>query len=251
MSKLVGVQLYSLRQELAEDFAATIRELAETGFPWVEGYADMPLPPETIAQLLKDHGLRMQSCHLPLPTDENRQKVMQAVELYDLRYSIVPWLPPENFKTLDGIQRVCERLNQANGLFQNHDVVFGYHNHDFEFKEIDGRNPFEIMIAELDPSITLEVDTYWVQVAGHDPSDLVQRLGNRAPLLHIKDGQADSARRDEPMVALGEGNVDIKRIVAAGGDNTECLIVELDSCATDMMTAIKSSYQYLTETILS
>ncbi len=251
MSKLVGVQLYSLRQELVQDFAATIQEVAEIGFPWVEGYADMPLPPDSAAKLLKAHGLRMQSCHLPLPSEENKQKVMQAIELYELRYTVVPWLPPENFMTLDGIQRVCERLNQANELFQDHDVVFGYHNHDFEFGDINGRTAFDIMVAELDPSITLEIDTYWVQTAGHDPSDLIRRLGNRAPLLHIKDGQADSKRRNEPMVALGKGNIDIERIVAAGGDDTECLIIELDSCATDMMAAIKSSYQYLTETILT
>jgi len=245
MSKLAGVQLYSLREELALDFAATIGELAEIGFPVAEGYAKMPLAHDSVAQLLKAHDIRMLSCHLPLPTEENRQEIMQAIEVYDLRYVVVPSLPREDFVTLDGVQRVCERLNQANALFQNNDVVFGYHNHDFEFKQFDGRTAYDIMIEELDPTIILELDTYWAQLAGHDPSELVRRLGNRSPLLHIKDGEANRDRRDQPMVALGTGKVDIPSIVTASGDYAECLIVELDSCATDMMEALRISYQFL------
>ena len=247
MSKLVGVQLYSLRKELAQDFVAIIQELAAIGFPIVEGWEDMPLAHDRIAELLNAHDLKMLSCHLPLPLGEKKGDVMQAIEAYDLKYAIVPWLPPENFTTVDGVQRICERLNQANELFKNNDVAFGYHNHDFEFVDVNGRTAFEIMIEELDPTIILEIDTYWVQLAGHNPSDLVQRLGNRSPLIHIKDGEANKEMRDKPMVALGNGNVDIESIIAAGGENTLALIVELDSCATDMMTAIRGSYQYLSD----
>ena len=122
MSKPVGVQLYSLREEFAQDFAATIRELAEIGYSVVEGWAGMPLAPDAIAQLLKAHDLKMLSCHLPLPFGEDEQKVMQAIELYELQYAVVPWLPPENFTTLDSVQRVCQQLNQANQYLQNQDL---------------------------------------------------------------------------------------------------------------------------------
>ncbi len=245
MSKSLAVQLYSLRQELTQDFAANIQELAEIGFEFVEGWSDMPQAPDAIAHLLADHGLSMRSCHLPLPFGEDEHKVMQAIEAYGLQYLVVPWLPPENFVTLDGIQRVCEQINKANALFQNQDVVLGYHNHEFEFTKIDGRTAYDIMIEELDPTIILQVDTYWVQFAGYDPIDLIRRLGNRSPLLHIKDGPADSTRRDEPMLALGQGEVDIEGIIAASGERAHYLIIELDRCATDMMTAIRNSYQYL------
>jgi sugar phosphate isomerase/epimerase len=132
-------------------------------------------------------------------------------------------------------------------MLRPHGVVFGYHNHEFEFAEIDGRSAYDIMFEELDPSIILELDTYWAQAAGQDPAELVQKLGKRAPLLHLKDGEADIVRRDAPQVALGEGKVDIDGIVAAGGDHTEYLVVELDSCATDMVEAIGKSFNYLGE----
>jgi sugar phosphate isomerase/epimerase len=148
---------------------------------------------------------------------------------------------------VDSVLRVCKQLNEANRLVQEQGVIFGYHNHDFEFTPVGGRTAFEIMIAELDPSIILEVDTYWVQFAGHDPGELVRRLGPRSPLLHIKDGSADRSKREEPMVALGEGAVDIEAIIRAAGQNGQYLIVELDRCATDMMTAIDRSYQFLSD----
>ena len=247
MSKVVGVQLYSLRQQLAEDFAGSIRRLAEIGYPTVEGYIGMPLGHSAIAEMLRAHDMVMPSCHLPLPFEGDEGTVMGAIEAYDLRYVIVPYQPPEDFTTSDEVKRVCERLNRANRMLRPHGVVFGYHNHEFEFAEIDGRSAYDIMLEELDPSIILELDTYWAQAAGQDPAELVQKLGKRAPLLHLKDGEADIARRDAPQVALGEGKVDIDGIVAAGGDHTEYLVVELDSCATDMVEAIGKSFNYLGE----
>lgn len=246
MSKQISVQLYSLRQELAEDFEATIRELAEAGFSVVEGWAHMPLAHDAIARLLKTYDLEMPSCHLPLAVGETKEDVLEAIEAYDLQYAIVPWLPPENFTSIERVKRVCDDLNQANELFKNSDVVFGYHNHDFEFSDIDGRTAFDILVRELDPSIILELDTYWAQLAGQNPIDLVQQLGSRSPLLHIKDGEADKERREMPMVALGEGKIDIEGIIAAGGENTKYLVIEIDRCATDMMTAVSRSHQYLT-----
>jgi sugar phosphate isomerase/epimerase len=82
-------------------------------------------------------------------------------------------------------------------------------------------------------------------VAGLDPAEVVRGLGARAPLLHLKDGPADSRTSD--MTALGTGAMDLAAIVDAGKPHTEWLIVELDRCATDMMEAVVESYQYLTK----
>jgi sugar phosphate isomerase/epimerase len=100
----------------------------------------------------------------------------------------------------------------------------------------------DMMLEDLDPDVFLEVDVYWVQTARQDPVQVIRRLGSRAPLLHIKDGPCQI---EEPMTALGEGVVDIPGVVAAGAASTEWLIVELDRCATDMLEAVRKSYQYL------
>jgi sugar phosphate isomerase/epimerase len=104
--------------------------------------------------------------------------------------------------------------------------------------------------------VFFEVDTYWVKTAGSellfrsgllfrlDPAEVVRKLGERAPLLHIKDGPC---LRDAPMTAVGQGVMDFPAIVAAAEGRTEWMIVELDSCATDMWKAVEESYRYLIE----
>lgn len=247
MSKAVGVQLYAVREELGRDFAGTIRQLAEIGYPVVEGYNGLPLGHDVAAGMLRANGLAMASCHLPLPFGSDKGVVMRAIEAYDLRYVLAPYQPREEFTTPDGVKRVCERLNRANEVVRSQGLVFGYHNHEFEFNEVDGRSAYDLMLEELEPNIVLELDTYWAQTSGHDPAELVRRLGERAPLLHIKDGEADANKRDAPHVALGEGVVDVEAIIAAGGEHTKYLIVELDSCASDMLEAIRKSFDFLAE----
>jgi sugar phosphate isomerase/epimerase len=251
MSKVVGVQLYAVREELGQDFPGTIRRLAEIGYPTVEGYNGLPLGHEVVAGILSANGLTMASCHLPLPFGKDEAVVMGAIEAYDLRYVLAPYQPREEFTTSDGVKRVCERLNRANDTIRSQGLVFGYHNHEFEFGEVDGRSAYDLMLEELDPSVILELDVYWAQTSGYDSAELVRKLGERAPLLHIKDGEADANKRDAPHVALGEGVVDVEAIIAAGGDHTKHLIVELDSCASDMLEAIRKSFRYLMDRGLS
>ena len=89
-----------------------------------------------------------------------------------------------------------------------------------------------------------EIDIYWVKTAGMDPARVMEELGPRAPLVHVKDGPADQI--DSPMVAVGTGSLDIPGILHAGEGFSETHIVELDRCATDMLTAVRESYRYLT-----
>ncbi|MBE0691220.1 MAG: sugar phosphate isomerase/epimerase, partial [Anaerolineae bacterium] len=168
--------------------------------------------------------------------------IIDMVVQLGIKKLIVPYMPPENFSSVNSIQRMCETLNEAAGLVLQHGFEFGYHNHWFEPAPIDGRTGLDIMREYLEPDIFFEVDTYWVQVAGQDPAALVRELGARAPMLHIKDGPATTT--DAPMVAAGTGAMDIPAIIAAG-EHADWIIVELDRCATDMMTAVVESYRYL------
>jgi sugar phosphate isomerase/epimerase len=104
------------------------------------------------------------------------------------------------------------------------------------------------MLEYLSPDVFFEIDTYWVQTAGPDPAEVVKKLGQKAPFLHIKDGPCV---KGEPMVAVGDGVMDFPSIIEAGEGTTEWLVVELDACATDMMEAVKKSYDYLVGTGLA
>jgi sugar phosphate isomerase/epimerase len=123
-----------------------------------------------------------------------------------------------------------------------HGITLHYHNHWFEYEILNNRLAADIMLEHLDPAVMMEVDVYWAQTAGQDPADVVRRLGARAPLLHIKDGPC---QMEAPMTAVGAGRVDIPGVAAASAGSAKWFIVELDRCATDMLEAVRQSYQYL------
>ncbi|HVO43884.1 MAG TPA: sugar phosphate isomerase/epimerase [Aggregatilineales bacterium] len=243
MTAPIGIQLYSVRDALKEDFEGTLRRLADMGYIGVETANNYGESPESMARLLKSLGMRVCGMHCPLPVGDNKNKVLEIAAALGNKDVICAWMPPERFATRDGIKTLCDELNAANENARAQGLRFSYHNHDFEFTPMaDGALPHEVMRQYLAPTVSFEVDTYWVQAAGGDPAAVVRQLGARAPLLHIKDGPA---KRGVPMTALGEGVINITQVINAGGAFTEWEIVELDQCATDIFEAIRTSYKYL------
>jgi sugar phosphate isomerase/epimerase len=130
-------------------------------------------------------------------------------------------------------------------MMKEQGLQFGVHNHDYEFdREFDGQTPHAIL-AENAPDLVFQIDTYWVAVGGKDPVAVIQNLGPRAPVLHIKDGPLT---REAAMTAVGDGTMDWAPIVdAADPDACRYLIVELDRCDTDMFEAVAKSLEYLVD----
>nr|MCU0476577.1 sugar phosphate isomerase/epimerase [Anaerolineae bacterium] len=117
---------------------------------------------------------------------------------------------------------------------------YAYHNHWWELADLGGTPALYRLRDLLAPSIAFEVDVYWVKLAGHDPAALLRDLGERAPLLHLKDGPLDQP--ESPMLAAGTGAMDFPPVLAAA--HAAWGFVELDFCATDMLTAVTASAQY-------
>ena len=242
MTPPIALQLYTLREATARDYAGTLEKVAATGYLGVETskFAGTTVP--AAAKLFQDLGLTVCAAHLPLPLGELQAEVLETMQALGCRRLICASQPREEFQTLDGIQRVCETLNAASAVAQAHGLSLGYHNHWWEFQGVDDRLAYERMCDCLAPEVFFEVDTYWAQTAGVDPASLLGELGPRAPLLHLKDGPAVQGK---PMVALGEGVIDIPGLLNASAGQAEWLIVELDECATDMFEAVQRSYQFL------
>lgn len=244
MVKPVGVQLYSLRDALAADFDATIRSVADIGYAGVETAGFPGTTAEHAAGLFKSLGLEVPSAHSPLPLGEKRNEVLDTMAVLGTKFLIVPYLPPDDFKTVDSIKALCDRLNEGNAVARDAGLTLLYHNHWWEYQPLDdGQYPYQIMAELLEPTIGFELDTYWAQTAGRSALDVVNELGDRIPMLHIKDGPLDT---QASMVAAGQGKMDFPPIIAAA-TAAEWLIVELDRCETDMLTAVRDSYTYLTE----
>jgi sugar phosphate isomerase/epimerase len=246
MSAPIAVQLYSVREALAHDFEGIIRQIAAMGYAGVEtaGFPGTSAP--AAARLFRDLGLTVCSAHAPLPLGEQQEGVLETMAALGCRRLVCAYLSPDEYRTLDQIRRNCDLLNEANAVAVANGLAFGVHNHWWEFEPVEGKYPYHMWLEYLDPAVFFEIDTYWVKAAGLDPAAVVAEFGERAPLLHIKDGPAV---KDEPMTAVGDGVMDFPAILRAAGDNAEWLVVELDRCGTDMMEAVAKSYGALAEMV--
>jgi sugar phosphate isomerase/epimerase len=127
-----------------------------------------------------------------------------------------------------------------------HGVRIGIHNHWWEFKTKIGGSSAYSLLMEQAPYAFSELDTFWAAHGGADPVQVVADYKSRLPMLHIKDGPIEAGR---PHTAVGQGDMDIPGIISAADPSVlEWLIVELDECATDMLTAVRESYEYLVST---
>lgn len=239
----LSIQLYSLREEAKSGIAPVIERLGRIGYAAVEpaGFGD--LTPTDFARCVADAGMVVSSCHVALPKPQDAEALLDQQEALGNRLVVVPFLPPERFADAASIDKVAAHLNLFNQAVRRRGMSLGYHNHWWEFQlEVDGEAAHARLFRLLDPSVFAEIDTYWAKVGGADPAQVVGNLGERARLLHIKDGPADDPAA--AMTAVGDGVVDVPAIARVSRATWH--VVELDRCATDMFEAVERSHRYLT-----
>lgn len=244
MTPPIALQLYSVRDLIAQkDHDSVVRQVAEIGYAGVETAGFPGTSPKAAGKLFKSLGLAVSSIHkFPIPTAADVQEIVDTLGALDTR-NCVSGAGPDDFKTPELTRKACDKLNAAAALLAPHGVRLHVHNHWWEYLKIGEKYAYEYMWDYLSPEVYFQVDTYWTKTAGVDPAPVVKKFGKRAPLLHIKDGPA---QQKQHQTAVGDGVLDFPAIAKAAGGNTEWMIVELDSCATDMMEAVHKSYQYLT-----
>ncbi len=240
----LSVQLYTVRENLATDWEGTLERIAEMGFVGVEmagfAYADVK---EKVIGKIKELGMQISSAHFELPIGEVQGEILDAMHAMGSDKLICAWVSPDNFKSIDSIKALVEKFNESNAVAKAAGLKFGYHNHWFEFGNVDGRSALQVMIDEgMDDDIFFEIDTYWVKTARMDPAAVIAQYADRIPLLHIKDGPTGYASN---MTAVGSGVMDFHKIIPAA-TSAEWLVVELDRCDTDMLTAVEDSINWLT-----
>jgi sugar phosphate isomerase/epimerase len=238
-----ALQLYTLREILPTGRTEVLRRVAEFGYGAVEPY-DVLTDPEQLRADLDETGLAVSSVHANV-LGEDGDAMLHGVRAVGGGTVIVPWAPPERYADAEAIASLAKDLNEAAIKAADHGLRLGYHNHDFELSStVGGRPGLEVLAAALDPAVILEVDTYWAAVGGQDVPALLGRLGDRVRYLHVKDGPAVS--REDDMVAVGSGRMPVADILAAC-PSAEWHVVELDRCATDMLTAVGDSLAWLAE----
>ena len=242
MTAPIAIQLYSVREQLQKDFTATIEKIAQMGYVGVEPAGFNNISVAEAAKLFQSLGLQVPSAHCPMPIGEDRNAALDQMAQLNCK-RMVSGKGPDDVNTIDKIKATCQIFNQASQAAQENGMTFSIHNHWWEYEKVEGQYVYQVMLENLDPNVLFEIDTYWVKTGGCDPVEIVKTMGNRAPLLHIKDGPC---KKDQPMTAVGQGTMDFPAIVKAAQNNAQWMIVELDSCATDMIQAVQDSYTYLT-----
>ncbi len=244
MAKGISIQLYTLREESKNGLRPTLERLAEIGFDAVEAAGFGDLTASEFRTCVEDLGMKVSGSHIGLPEPGQAEALLDSQDPLGPTSLIVAFLPPDNFKNADAVRKTAEQLNDFNTKVQARGSTLGYHNHWFEFSTlIDSSPAYYDLFSQLDQSIIAELDTYWAQTGGTSAVEAVSRLGERARLLHIKDGPAD--KHTSNMVAAGQGSMDITGIF--GVSQADWHIVELDRCDTDMFTAVEQSHAYLRE----
>ncbi|MEA2012587.1 MAG: sugar phosphate isomerase/epimerase [Verrucomicrobiota bacterium] len=239
----IGLQLYSVREELANNYEETIRKVADMGYTVLEPAGFPGSTMQKAIKLFNELNIKTESFHGALPIgDDKNQTIEQALAL-GAKY-IGTGFGANEFKTADSIKECADKFNQATENIKKHGLKMVYHNHWWEMETVDGQIAYRIFKEAAVADVCFELDIYWIQTGGQNVVDVITEIGERAPVLHIKDGPCD---KDLAMTAVGAGKVDIKAAVQAS--NADLLIVEMDRCDTDTLTAIKESYDYLNSII--
>ena len=249
----IGIQLYTFRKEIEKDFKGTLARISEFGFAGVEtAFWPKDTSIYSAAQELNRNNLTVFSVHCELPVSHQKEVMLEKSLAFGCNRMVWHgWPEDPRYHTEEGTRDLAKIYNESNQFAKSHGLTFGIHNHWWEFtKQPDGHYPYQVLLEVLEQDIFFEIDTYWVKVAGQDPSKIVSHFGRRAPLLHIKDGPAtwnETLTKDQPdpMVAVGQGAQDFPGIVKAANGATEWLIVEMDNCDCDVFKAVQESYDYL------
>ncbi|MBC8101031.1 MAG: sugar phosphate isomerase/epimerase [Cytophagales bacterium] len=225
----VTLQMYTLRDDSARDFAGTLKTVAEIGYAGVELAGYNGLAADAVKRLLDDHNLLVSGMHTGLETLENGfdQVVADALTL-GLEYVIVPYLADNRRQSIDDYRRVANALNGFGDRLKTNNLQLCYHNHAFEFEKFGGdKYGFEVLFDESDPHLVkVEMDAFWVVKAGEDPSAYLRKYAGRVPLIHIKDM---TPAPESTFAEVGEGVIDFTPIFeAAEVAGTEYYVVEQD-----------------------
>ncbi|MET1015418.1 MAG: sugar phosphate isomerase/epimerase [Leifsonia flava] len=211
-----SLQLYTLRNALDTDFAGTMRRVADIGYRQVEPFNFVDNA-DQLAAAFAETGLSAPSTHVALLKADDQRVVFETAVRLGVGLVVDPFVDPSLWTDAGDIAETADKLNAAARLAADFGLTVGYHNHHFELENrIDGRPALDVLVDSLDPAVVLEVDTYWVQVGGVDPVDLLQRLGSRVVAIHIKDG--DGSLDTKKQVAVGSGALPIWSIIDAVPD---------------------------------
>ncbi|SDM90064.1 sugar phosphate isomerase/epimerase [Bacillus sp. OK048] len=242
----VVVQLYTLREYCERDFIGTLRKVAELGYHGVELAGLYGHSPQEIRNVLEEFGLKAASSHVPLvEMKRNLSKVIEDHQILGCEYIVCPYIL-EADRTEEGYQSLISFLKSTGPVVTEAGLSLAYHNHDFELRTLatSGKSVLETIYSAIGAeSLQAELDIYWLQRAGENPVEWIEKYRGRTPIVHLKDMTTDEERA---FAELGTGGVDIEAVLNKGEEaGVKWWVVEQDVCRLDPFESIGISLNYL------
>lgn len=233
-----GIQLYTVRTLMNADASGTLESLSRIGYREVELAGLHGQTPRAMRDALDRHGLSAPAAHIGLAElRRDASRVFAEAHTLGNRYVIVPWLDAGERETLSAYERIADELNEFGRAAKAAGLQLGYHNHDFELRPIDGRVPYELLLAATDPQlVAMELDLFWLAKGGGDPATYFARHPGRFALVHVKDMSVGGE-----MVDVGRGTLDFRWVFArAEAAGIRHAFVEHDEPADPIVSARES-----------
>jgi len=257
-NKNIGIQIYTLRDQIAFSLEKTMEGVAEIGYKWIEayGYENRKIlgkTPKEFKDLLSGLGMTMPSIHsvTEVSSGEGKAAILEAMKLTiedaeaaGAKYLVYAFLKPEERENMEDYVRHADLFNGFGELCKDAGIQFAYHNHDFEFIDFDGQMPYDYLLKNTDPDLVkMELDLYWITKGGQDPLDYFKKAPGRFELWHVKDME-DSPEKF--FAEVGYGTMDFEPIFAARETaGLKYMFVEQDLSRRDPMESIKMSWEFL------
>lgn len=234
----IALQLWSVREEMTRDFAATATAVSRMGYAGVElaGYGNLDC--KRVNQTLRDLGLKVAGMHANAPTLlAGVNAVVDDALLLGTGDVVCSWWPPVQLASAAACQKIGEQLNEIGSVLRAWNLRFSYHNHAAEMKVIDGRTALDWILSAAEPrNLGTELDVYWVRHGGQSPADCLNRYGDRVQLIHLKDQKE-----------IGTGPVDFTEIFSAADriGAVKWYIVEQEEYSTTPLEGVRAGIEQL------
>lgn len=260
--KNVGIQLYTLREQIPNDVKGVIEKVANAGYKEVETYGYSAkdrywgMDAKSFKDLLKANGLTSPSGHFGFDdfiTSGNKELLKPLIDgaaAIDNHYFTIAHIGEPLRKTLEDYKKITQRLNEAAELVKQAGMKLAYHNHAFELdKHEGGVTGYETMLNGTNKDlISFEMDLYWIVRSGNDPVAFFNKYPGRFVMWHVKDmDKANNTINTE----VGAGTIDFKNIYKhAKQSGLEHLIVEQENFSKDPFVSIKESFDYVNRELI-
>lgn len=231
--KEIGIQLYTLRNQIKTDLAGTIKAVAAAGYRQVEPYGFPDAGALDLIKAARDNGMAANSSHFNWESVTNPDKpgvtpfaeILTRAKDAGLTHLVIPYLQAEVRATLDDYKRIADRCNVGAAEAKKAGIQLAYHNHNFEFQPMDGgRTGYDVFIGAFAAEMQFEVDVFWVKAGGVDPAELIRKLKGRVSQLHLKDLKQGlelpnfGKLPDDAFKELGNGIIPMEPIIVAAAE---------------------------------